>query len=479
VEKIVVGGKSLKKATFKKNLIFAFLAQGISLTMNFLMSLFVPRILNVENFSFWQLFIFYSGFVGFFHFGLNDGIYLKLGGKEYESLDYSLIKKQYKISLMFQILSSLLLIVITMIFVRDYSRIFVIGMTIIFLFISNSVNFFGFIFQAVNRTNVFSISVLIDRLLFLIVILVSLLLGIQRFEFYVLAYVMSKTFAMIYSFIKGKEIILAKKISFVEAWPSFVEHINIGLILMLANLASIFILGISRFFIDNHWGIEVFGKVSLALSLTFFFLTFINQFSMVLFPTLRQIDSNRQKEFYLVARSFLRLTLPLIFLIYLPLKLVLEIWLPQFQQSFQFLFLLLPICLFDGKMQLTCNTFFKVLRQEKYLLRINIITAFITFVLAIISVYIFNNIYFAIFSITVSIGFRSIISELYLSKLMKHDISFELLQDVLYVIIFLLSNFIFSDLIAFIVISLIYILFLCLNVKDVLKIKKVIFKTKI
>ena len=68
---------------FKNNIFFAFGAQTVSMLMSIMMSLFVPKLLNVTNFGYWQLFIFYYGYVGFFHFGLNDGVYLKYGGVEY------------------------------------------------------------------------------------------------------------------------------------------------------------------------------------------------------------------------------------------------------------------------------------------------------------------------------------------------------------------------------------------------------------
>ncbi|WP_249630235.1 hypothetical protein [Streptococcus uberis] len=68
--------------SFKKNLLAAFSAQGVSLLISILMSLFVPKILGITEFSYWQLFIFYIGYAGFFHFGYNDGLYLKLGGKD-------------------------------------------------------------------------------------------------------------------------------------------------------------------------------------------------------------------------------------------------------------------------------------------------------------------------------------------------------------------------------------------------------------
>ena len=76
------------RAKFLSNLKFAFTAQLVSLTLSILLSLVAPKILGVEMYSFWQLFIFYTTYVNIFHFGISDGLYLRLGGKKYKSLNY-------------------------------------------------------------------------------------------------------------------------------------------------------------------------------------------------------------------------------------------------------------------------------------------------------------------------------------------------------------------------------------------------------
>lgn len=49
-----------------RNLRVAFTAQIISLVQSCVVTLLLPKFLGVEGYSFWQLFIFYSAYVGFF-----------------------------------------------------------------------------------------------------------------------------------------------------------------------------------------------------------------------------------------------------------------------------------------------------------------------------------------------------------------------------------------------------------------------------
>lgn len=105
-----------EKSQFIKNLFAAFLAQGISLLVSVFMSFIIPKILGVTQYSYWQLFIFYSGYVGFFHFGFNDGLYLRLGGKKFEELDYDNIGTQFKLFFFIQCFISLTVIAMANLF---------------------------------------------------------------------------------------------------------------------------------------------------------------------------------------------------------------------------------------------------------------------------------------------------------------------------------------------------------------------------
>ncbi|MDN6626680.1 MAG: hypothetical protein L0K82_05645, partial [Pisciglobus halotolerans] len=68
-----------------------FLVLGISVVLN----LFVPKFLGVSEYGFWQLYVFYSSYVGFFHLGWIDGIYLKIGGFDYNRLDKENLGSQF------------------------------------------------------------------------------------------------------------------------------------------------------------------------------------------------------------------------------------------------------------------------------------------------------------------------------------------------------------------------------------------------
>ena len=78
-----------KATAFIKKVLYVVGANAISLIVSLLTTLVLPKFFGdaVEQYGYYQIYIFYVGYIGFFHLGLCDGIYLRDAGKRYESLD--------------------------------------------------------------------------------------------------------------------------------------------------------------------------------------------------------------------------------------------------------------------------------------------------------------------------------------------------------------------------------------------------------
>ena len=74
-----------------KNFFFAFGAQVVSLSASLLITFFAPALIEREEFAYWQLFLTYVTYVNITRLGISDGLYLRLGGKRYEELDFELL----------------------------------------------------------------------------------------------------------------------------------------------------------------------------------------------------------------------------------------------------------------------------------------------------------------------------------------------------------------------------------------------------
>lgn len=448
---------------FFKNLYYAFLAQGVSLLLSILMSLIVPKILGVHEYGYWQLFLLYSGFVGFFHFGLNDGIYLRYGGTDYNRLNYKLLGSQLWFSIAAQSVMALLAILYAVLFIHDSSRSFVIISTAIYLVLNNSCSYLWFVFQLSNRAKVYSLSVIINRLFFMISVIVLLFCKTRTFQTFVILYEVAQILALVYSAFVARKIVFVHFISLKRTIRQVLLNIVIGINLMFSNVADMLVISTGRFVVDSLWGITVFGKISFALSLTYFFLLFIGQVSIVLFPNLRQMNIEQLKYYFELGRDILCVLLTGIFLAYFPIKLLLSAWLPQYHESLNYMAFLLPLCTYDGKMQMLCGTYFKVLRKERLLLLINVMTFLLSAVSALVGGYVLHSIYFIIFSMVFSIGIRSIFSEILLSKRLQISYAKSILAESFLAIVYILCSLLFNSMTAFLIYIPFYLLYLFLS----------------
>ena len=86
-----------ENAGLTKNLAYAATAQGMGFVSSIVMSLVIPKVLGLENYAYWQMFTLYSSYTGFAALGVNDGIYLRLGGMRYGELDKSGLKAQLSV----------------------------------------------------------------------------------------------------------------------------------------------------------------------------------------------------------------------------------------------------------------------------------------------------------------------------------------------------------------------------------------------
>lgn len=386
------------------------------MALSIIQTMLVPKLLGSTQYGYWQLFLFYQSYVGFAHLGLNDGIYLIKGGQPRDIIDKRSVNSQFIFGAIFQLILAATIVVIALGGGFGPDREFVIVCTGIFLVIQNAATYLMYILQAMNETRRSSYSTIVERLTFLVPLVVLLVKRYNTYQPFVISYIFSSVVQLAYCswfcrdfFRAGLESV---RQTAGEAWGS----IRVGFKLMVANIASQLVLGIARFAIDAAWGIDTFGELSLSLSLVNFFLAFVSQASMVLFPALRQVGLAEAKGFFVNVRDTMSLFFPIIYVLYYPMVWILSWWLPKYAHSFVYFAFLIPICVFDSKMNICCTTFFKVLRKEGRLLKVNVCTCVVSAALTLAGVYVLGSIFWVINGVVIAIVGRSLWSEAQLTR---------------------------------------------------------------
>lgn len=219
-----------------------------------------------------------------------------------------------------------------------------------------------------------------------------------------------------------KKIISASCINLSDAIRLLASDSVVGLKIMISYYADILIMGFTRMATEWKFGLLVFGKLSFAFTITNFVLSFVAQIAMVFFPVLKRLKFESRALSYAQLRSILHLVLPLAYLAYIPLAIVLRIWVPEYSDSIVYLSFLMPLCVCSCKSNLLFNTFYKIERMEGHLCFINFVTMLLNALFAGLSIGVFNSVELAAFGVSLTVLIRDGIFEKTLS--VKYGISF-------------------------------------------------------
>lgn len=212
---------------------------------------------------------------------------------------------------------------------------------------------------------------------------------------------------------------------------------------MLAVVSSLLLIGISRYVVDYKWGIVAFGKFSLALSLMNFILLFISQAGMVLFPFLRNLTKQEARDFYLLSDRLLNVLLYFALCLYYPLSLFIFVWLPQYKESLFYFSFLLPICVFDGKVQMLFMPYLKTFRKESLLLGINLASLLLNVSICLYAIHI-EQLFLVLLALLLSVILKAFLLGMAITRILNIAFLRIFLLDIIAMLIFLYS-YVLSD----------------------------------
>lgn len=400
-----------ERGGFAGNLAYAVAAQGIGLLSSVLASLVLPRFLGVDDYAYWQLFLLYSSYSGIALLGLNDGIYLRLGGRHYDELDHGALKAQQLVVAAAQLaVAALCLAAIAAGGFGTY-RALVLGMCVLMGLLTNLTQCLRYVFQCTNLTRISSLADLISRGLFLACMVALLLLGATVSFPFIAGYVACQAVALAYIVACARRTIAAKA-SFAGVLGECAADVRSGLKVMVAYYADSLIVGFTRMLTERVLGLAAFGRLSLSLSLAGFVLNFIGQVSMVAFPVLKRLDSAGQAAKYLSMRLALHTVLPLAYLAYVPVRLLLGLWLPDYGESLVYLALVMPLCVYSCKANLLFNTYLKMGRREGLLCAVNLAAMAVNGAFACASVAGLGSVELAACGVVLTVALRDLAFEL-------------------------------------------------------------------
>lgn len=424
-----------------KNIKFALSTHITTILNSMIVGLFLPKVLSVISFGYWQYFMFFASCLELLLLGAATGIYLKYGGKNYKNIDYDLVKTVFIISFLFEIIISVILYYLFYLKEVDYNKMYIWGFLLIGVFVINTGTFFSYLLQATNRIKENCISIFLLNIIIISLFIFMIIIQISMYYYYIAVFLFAHFIRTIVLIIYNIDVFKGK-IKKIEI-KRYINILKSGLYLLLADYSIILLFGIGRLFIEQSWGIEEFSKFSFSMSLVLLGVNFVNQIGLVLFPVLKKDYSSNFVNMYNKLNLNVNILLLLLPLGYFIIVWILSKWLPQYKISLFYLGILMPLAIFEAKMVLIINPFYKATRKERILLLINLtfcILGCISFFL--LRIYSFNILYYLYDFLLLSF-FRNFLGEFCLSKILniRYDKVFWLLRIGMILFFLYLLNF--------------------------------------
>ena len=414
-----------------------------------------PKVLSSETYGYWQLFLFYLSFVGFLHFGWEDGIYLRYAGICMEKIDKKVLSGQLIMLFIVQCLFGGVIVYVAIQYFYDKELIYILLMIGVLVPIVNLNNMFNFLFQITNMIEKYSNRLILEKIFFLLSVLICYYF--EPLEHHAL--IQSQALALLFVFLLGMKfysnILIFDLPSINDVVKETKNNIKIGINLMLANISNILMLGIVRWGISECWSIEVFGKISLSLSIANFFMVAINAVGIALFPIFKKMRQQELKSFYIKVRNTLMPVCFFLMLIYYPASGFVLYWLPNYKEIIEWMIYIFPVGIFECRVILLTNTYLKSLRKEKVMLLINGVSTMISCGVTLLGCLFFHDLTFMMIGIVFIFAFRCILMEIYLWRVLELNFYMQLLMELIMVISFIILNIKFSGIYGGILYSLV------------------------
>lgn len=431
----------MKTQTNTKKIFFnvglSVIAQIISLITSFVLGFIVPKFIDELQYSYWQVFLLYLTYTGIFHFGLLDGIILRYSQYDYEELDKARIRSQFHFLLVLNTLTGILITIIASFLTKGvYFQIVI--LVCIGIVTKNLFMYTSYIYQITNRIKGYAMVVITQRVIYGLMVVILLILKVQNFYWYCIADLIGDILGSLFGMINLKELYFGKGFSVQEIFKEVGKNIAAGVLLLIANLASSFLIGGAKMAVQWRWDELVFGKVAFGFSALGLFSNFVTAISVVLFPSLKRMKEEELPDLYGKIRNVISPLLFLVMIAFFPMCWVLELWLPKYTESLAYLGVLLPIVIFSSKVSLLTNNYLKAYRKERTMLWINVICVVLGMAMFLICAYLLNDLDLLLYSVVLIILIRSIVSEIVVMKIIKRvnyfDFAIELIMTVIFVV---------------------------------------------
>ncbi|MDY0139229.1 MAG: lipopolysaccharide biosynthesis protein [Candidatus Izemoplasmatales bacterium] len=409
-------------STIKKISFVAF-SNIIKLISSVLIGFFIPNILGLTNYSFYKVFTLYLTYIGLFHFGFIDGIYLKYGGIEYSSLNKIKFRLYFRFFIYFELIIVSIGMILTLLFVDGEKKIIFILLFLNLISI-NLTTYYQFISQITSRFKEYSTRLIVLSITNIIIVAILYLLKISDYRIYIGCIIAVNYFLLFWYIYTYRDISFGKSGKISDVKNDLLNLFRLGIPLLLANLASTFVVTVDKQIVEIFFPVEVFGIYSFAFNMLTMITVVVSAVGVVLYPILKNTSMDNISRNY----SNLNRVIVIIVLIglvgYFPLLWIIPKFLPDYVDSLIIFRIALPGLVLTSSISAVKFNFYKIIDKSIDYFIIGLGTVIISILINLIFYKIYGTVISIAIASVIGLSIWYILTEIYMVK--KHNIQWKL-----------------------------------------------------
>lgn len=424
-------------------------SQILVLVLGILKSVLIPVVLGIQDFAYWQIYVFYIGYVGLFTLGFNDGLYLRYGGSDYVELRNGRVRAAIRLYIGYLFVVTALMLLVCML-ERDSNKRIALYLACLNIVVMGVIAVFSLVLQATGRLQEFGLLNTVDKIVFLLSLLGLFLLGVRSFSYFIVAELASKMIALAFMLLACPGLIIGKGQGRAAAVAEVSDNLGCGIKLMLANLSGMLVLGVGRLVIEYGSTLDNYAFYAFGISMTNLALVALTSISLVVYPVLKRTPRERYLAYYNSANS--KLFVFSLFMLggYFPIVWSVVHMVPKYLPVIPYLNLLFVVTAMQGKMQLLNNNYYKALRLEGAMLRDNLASLALVVIISVVLYGISPSVTSIAVAALLTMTYRTFMSECFLRRAMGSPVAKNILVEIAAYSTFILVTSVFDSSLAFV-----------------------------
>lgn len=303
-----------------KNIIRVAFANMMNFGSSFIVGFILPAYLSISEYGLYKEYTLYLSFVYLFSFGFNDGIYIKYGGKDPDSIDKNTIHEEHSFLSVFQMIIFVLMLSFS-IFIKDPILIL---FSIVTLFMAITTYHQNFA-QATGNFKLYSYANILKTIVNVLTILFAIfVLKSRNYMDYVVMNIITNLFIFIlYEYVFIKEYGFHFKFNKSNKLNIF----KIGIFVLIANMSMTFVGNIGSWIVNFGFPVEDFAQYSFSTSMLNLILLIVNAVGLIFYNVISKNENEEMLKFTKRILLLLGISGGLLFFIF---KVIIQVFLNKY-----------------------------------------------------------------------------------------------------------------------------------------------------